>query len=134
MVVTDGRSLPIGFLVTSASPAEVKLAPRTVKTIPLKDLPAYLIGDKAYDSDGLAAQLMKNHWIELIAPNRSNRKVKTQDGRRLRRYRNRWKVERFFAWMGGWRRTQMRWERHLHNYTAFLMLACCMILLRRFVG
>jgi transposase len=28
------------------------------------------------------------------------RKRKTQDGRKLRRYRRRWKVERTFAWLG----------------------------------
>jgi hypothetical protein len=44
--------------------------------------------------------------IELIAPHRRNRKKpKTQDGRPLRRYKRRWKIERLFAWLGtsvGW--------------------------------
>jgi hypothetical protein len=38
--------------------------------------------------------------VELIAPHRSNRsKPRTQDGRALRRYRRRWKVERLNAWL-----------------------------------
>jgi transposase len=43
--------------------------------------------------------------IEMIAPHRHNRKkAKTQDGRKLRRYKRRWKVERLFAWLGNFRR------------------------------
>jgi hypothetical protein len=55
-----------------------------------------LIGDKAYDSDGLDKTLEEEYGIEMISPNRANR-GKTQDGRPLRRYKRRWKVERIFA-------------------------------------
>lgn len=89
-----------------------------------------MIGDKAYDSDPLAEELYIEFGIELIAPNRSNRKVKTQDGRPLRRYKRRWKVERFFAWLNNYRRLVVRWERRMVNYRGFLDLACCLILLR----
>jgi hypothetical protein len=54
-------------------------------------------GDKAYDSDPLDEELATLS-IEMIAPHKSNRqKAKTQDGRKLRRYKRRWKVERLFA-------------------------------------
>jgi hypothetical protein len=43
------------------------------------------VGDNAYDSDKLDAEL-RQYGIELIAPHRRNRKNKTQDRRRLRRY------------------------------------------------
>jgi hypothetical protein len=46
----------------------------------------------------------------MIAPHKSNRKLKTQDGRRLRRYARRWIVERFFAWLQWKRRLLVRWE------------------------
>ena len=60
----------------------------------MADEPKRLIGDKAYDSDSLDAALAKR-GIEMIAPHRSNRTApKTQDGRSLRRYKRRWKVER----------------------------------------
>lgn len=42
--------------------------------------------------------------VELIAPHRRTRKQRTQDGRPLRRYRRRWKVERLFAWLQNFRR------------------------------
>jgi hypothetical protein len=59
--------------------------------------PENLIGDRAYDSDPLDAELRKD-GIEMIAPHRCNRgKPPTQDRRRLSRYMRRWLVERFFA-------------------------------------
>ena len=77
---------------------EVRLVISTLEARFIPELPERLIGDKAYDSDLLDAELAEGA-VELIAPNRSNRKVKTQDGRSLRRYRRRWKVERLFAWL-----------------------------------
>jgi len=71
--------------------------------------PQNLIGDKAYDSDALD-QSLKQQGIEMIAPHRSNRILKTQDGRRLRRYQRRWLVERYFAWLQWQRRLLVRWE------------------------
>jgi hypothetical protein len=48
--------------------------------------PKNLIGDKVYDSDALDEELKKDD-VEMIASHRSTRKLKTQDERRLRRYR-----------------------------------------------
>jgi transposase len=61
-----------------------------------------LIVDKAYDSAALDEQ-MREYGIDMISPNRSNRKQKTQSGRSLRLYRRRWKVELLFAWMQNYR-------------------------------
>jgi transposase len=92
-------------------------------------LPQRLIGDKAYDSDALDEQ-MSEYGIEMISPNRTNRKQRTQDGRPLRRYRRRWKVERLFAWMQNFRRLVTRWEYHIENFLGFVQLACLLMLLR----
>lgn len=89
-----------------------------------------MIGDKAYDSDRLDEQLLCERGITLIAPNRRNRRVPTQDGRPLRRYKRRWKVERLFAWLQNFRRLVNRWERHPENFLGFLHLGCLCILLR----
>ena len=96
----------------------------------LDQLPVRLVGDKAYDSDPLDAQLAEEYGIELIAPNRRGRKRRTQDGRQLRRYRKRWKVERLFAWMHNFRRLVTRWEYHIENFLGFVHLACLHMLLR----
>jgi hypothetical protein len=63
----------------------------------LDELLAHLIGGKAYDSDPLDQKLEDQYGIELIAPNRRGRERRTQDGRKLCRYRKRWTVERLFA-------------------------------------
>ncbi len=96
----------------------------------LDQLPERLIGDKAYDSAALDDRMAEEYGIEMIAPNRRNRKQKTQDGRQLRRYRRRWKVERLFAWMHNFRRLVVRWEYRIENFLGFAQLACLLILLR----
>jgi len=92
--------------------------------------PERLIGDRAYDSDPLDARLAEQ-GIRLIAPHKRNRvKPKTQDGRELRRYQKRWKVERLFAWLQNFRRVLVRFDRFLENYLAFVQIACIIIFLR----
>lgn len=91
-----------------------------------------MIGDRAYDSDPLDERLRTEHGIDLIAPHKSNRrKPRTQDGRTLRRYRRRWKVERLFAWLQNFRRLVTRYEFHEENFLGFVRLGCMCILLRR---
>ena len=101
----------------------------------IKDQPRRLIGDKAYDSDRLDAKLQRERGIELIAPNVRNprRRAKRQDGRPLRRYRRRWKVERLFAWIQYFRRLVVRYEYHVENFLAFIQLGCIIVLPRRFL-
>jgi len=100
MAVADASGLPVAVYVASASPHEVTRVEQTLKTGFLNEIPARLIGDKAYDSDGLDQRLQQDWNIEMIAPHRGGRKrPKTQDGRQLRRYRRRWKIERLFAWL-----------------------------------
>ena len=96
----------------------------------LDEVPERLIGDKAYDSDPLDKTLADDYGVEMISPNRSNRKQKTQDGRPLRRYRRRWKIERVFAWMQNYRRLVTRWEYKIENFLGFVQLACLLMLLR----
>jgi len=96
-----------------------------------KKRPQRLIADKAYDSDPLRKRL-KELKIDLIVPHRKNRtKTKKQDGRKLRRYRKRWKVERTFSWLSNFRRLVVRYERLIEVYQGFFQLACLMIVLNR---
>ena len=130
MAVTDRSSLPLAIHIESASPHEVTLVHNTLQASHVSGTPARLVGDRAYDSDPLDAEL-KELDIEMIAPHRRNRKKpKTQDGRKLRRYKRRWKVERFFAWLQNFRKVVVRYERHVANYAGFVKLGCIVILLR----
>ena len=140
MVVVDGEGIPLGKQLYSASPNEVRLAEETLASVhvsrrhrsgrPRQKVPR-VIADRAYDSDPLRAQLAAR-GIELIAPHRWNRsKPRTQDGRALRRYRRRWKIERTFAWLGNFRRLVVRYDRSITTYEAFFHIACLMITLRK---
>lgn len=98
----------------------------------VEQLPERMIGDKAFDSDPLD-QRLEVRDIEMIAPHKSNRKKRaTQDGRKLRRYKRRWKVERVFAWLQNFRRVLVRYDRYLDNYLGFVLLGCIVILLRNY--
>lgn len=132
MAIADSHGIPIAIHTTSASPHEVTLVEDTLEQNLLPDDPKRIIGDGAYDSDPLDLKLKKRN-IKLIAPHKKNRvAAATQDGREFRRYKRRWKIERVFAWIYNYRRLVTRWEYKLDNYTAFLNLACLLILLRHF--
>ena len=107
----------------------MKLVTATLDARIVADVPDQLIGDKAYDSDRLDEQLLHEYGTEMIAPNRRGRR-RTQDGRSLRRYRRRWKIERLFAWLFNFRRLVVRYEYHAENFQGFVHLGALIILLR----
>jgi transposase len=132
MAVTDAGGVVLSVAVESASPHEVTLVESTLEKRFVEELPEKLIGDKAYDSDALDERLAEQ-GVELIAPHRNNRKKKkTQDRRKLRRYKRRWKVERFFAWLFNYRKCVVRYEYKEDNFKAIVLLASIMILLKSF--
>jgi len=70
--------------------------------------------------------------IEMIASHRRRRKKpNTQEGRKLRRYKKRWKIERLFAWLGNFRRVAVHYERRVGIFLGFVHLGCIIILLKR---
>ncbi len=132
MAICEDSGLPIAIKVASASPHEITLAESTIDARFTRRIPHLLIGDRAYDSDPHDTKLRKRH-IVLIAPHRGNRRrPRTQDGRPLRRYRRRWKVERLNAWLQNNRRLVTRYERDPNNFLGFIHLACMRILLKNY--
>lgn len=139
MVVGDGKGVPLGVSLSSASPAEIRLAPQALKTVAVpragrgrpRQRMVRLIADRAYDGEGFRNHLAAR-GIELVCPHRKNRsRPATQDGRRLRRYRHRWRIERTIAWLGHFRRLVVRYERQTSVFLAFLYFACALIVLRQ---
>jgi transposase len=134
LAVADAGGLPVAVHVASAPPHETTLGAATLAPRFTMETPLRRIGDRAFDSDPLDPQL-RPRGIDLIAPHRRNRaQPKTQDGRALRRYKRRWKVERLWAWLQNFRRVVVRYERHVHNFLGFVHLGCLVILLRTFFG
>jgi transposase len=132
MVLSDGRGLPLGAEIASASPHEVTLIEPLVEQRILPKKPRRLIYDAAADSDPLRKRLWRR-GIELVCPHRKNRKASpTQDGRKLRRHRRRWKIERSISWLQNFRRLVTRYEYYAHLFHGFVQLACLMVVMRRF--
>ena len=129
MAVADRNGLPISVGIASGEKHETKLACKAIKSCFTGELPNNLVGDKAYDSDALTRDLA-SLGVRLIAPHRSGRISKTQDGRRLRRYRRRWRVERLFSWMKHFRRICTRWDRSADIFLGFVQLGATIVLLR----
>lgn len=133
MAVADRAGLPLALSAYSASPHEVTLVESTLDDLLVDETPQRLIGDKAYDCDPLDQRLLDERNIELIAPHKGNRKKpKTQDGRKLRRYQRRWKIERLFAWLQNYRRILVRFDLKLCNYQGFVHLGAINLILRRY--
>jgi len=130
IALADDHSLPRAVSIESASPHESQLVEGVLGHSFLDTLPARLIGDRAYDSDRLDRDLDERYGVVMIAPHRGVRRSPTQDGRPLRRYRNRWRVERLFAWLHHFRRLVIRWEYHVENFFGMVRLGCMQILFR----
>jgi transposase len=137
MVLVDGKGTPLGLYVDSASPAETKLLLPTLKTVkvPGSDKkPERLVADKGYDSNEVR-EALEDRGIEPVIPARKNNKKAThQDGRCLRRYRNRWIVERTNAWIQNFRRLTIRYERRIDIYRSLVHMGCALIVLRKIVS
>ena len=130
--IATGHSVPLAVSVQAASPHESQLVEEALGNSFLDELPARLIGDKAYDRDSLDRQVEEEYGIEMIAPHRRDRRHPTQDGRSLRRCRRRWTVERFFAWLQWFRRLVICYEYHIENFLGMVRLGCMKIMLRYF--
>jgi transposase len=134
------RGPPLGADLEAASPAEVTRLETTLETVAVgrpgkpgrpRKRPERLIADRGDDSNPLRARLARR-GIEPIIPARSNHKRAThEDGRKLRRYRRRWIVERTFAWLGHFRRLVVRGERLITTDAGFFHMACALLTLRR---
>jgi transposase len=143
MVLADGQGTPLGVCVEKASPAEVTLLERTLDSLNMTQRrgrrrpackPERLIADRGYDSNR-ARTLLVTRAIEPIIPRRKNNTVAThQDGRKLRRYRHRWIIERTNAWLQNFRRLVVRYEHHVKHFEALVHMACALITLKKVSG
>ena len=133
MALADSAGLPLAACIAPGSKNDCSLVEETLDEAFVEELPTKLIGDKGFDSRPLAEHLHDERGIDLIAPRRAGiraSRMRKQDGRSLRRYRRRWKVERLFAWLKQFRRINVRWDRKAENFLGFVHLGCIVVLLR----
>jgi len=120
----------------AASPAEGTLLEQTLDTVAVgrpgkpgrpRKRPDRLIVDRGDDSNPLRARLARRGIEPIIPARRHHKRATHQDGRKLRRYRRRWIVERPFAWLGHFRRLVVCDERLITTSAGFFQLACALL-------
>lgn len=93
-----------------------------------------LTADKGYDSRAVRRWL-RAHGTASCIPLRTyaHRRGVGRRPRALRHLaRQRWRVERSFAWWQQFRRLAVRWDHSLVAYHGFVTVACIVICLRKF--
>jgi transposase len=132
-VVVDASGLPLGMATAGADVSEQELLKPALDDVPVEIPPGTpVITDKGHDSDPLRDDL-EDAGYEPIIPHRRNRvKPSRNDGRRLRRYRHRWKVERTNAWLHCYRGLAVRWSYYSFLYDGLVYIAFIHIALQRF--
>jgi IS5 family transposase len=132
-IVVDARGLPLGMATAAADVSENELLMPALDDVPI-ELPKKIpvIADKGHDSDPLRDE-MEEAGFQPIIPHRKNRvRPSRNDGRRLRRYRHRWLVERTNAWLHCYRGLAVRWAYYSFMYIGLVYLAFIHMALNRF--
>ncbi|WP_435878762.1 IS5 family transposase [Streptomyces klenkii] len=130
-LITDGHGTPLALILTGGNRNDItQLLPLLDAVPPVKSRsgrprrkPQVVLADRGYDHDCYREQIRARKILPVIA------RRGTPHGSGLGVYR--WVVERTFAWLHGFRRLRIRWERRADIHEALLKLACCLITLRQ---
>ncbi|WSK73375.1 IS5 family transposase [Streptomyces sp. NBC_01276] len=126
-VIVDGQSIPLAVSLTGGNRNDVTQLMPLLRKIPAvaglvgrpRRRPDTLLADRGYDHD----KYRRLVWATGVKPVIARRGVPHGSG--LGVYR--WVVERTIAWLHGFRRLRIRWERRDDIHEAFLGLATCLI-------
>ena len=132
-VVVDRSGLPLGTATPAANVSEQALLVEALDDVPL-ELPDGIpvVADRGHDSDPLRDDLEAEGFVPVIPHRRNRVRPPRTDGRRLRRYRHRWRVERTNAWLHCYRGLAVRWCHYSFLYTGLVYLAFIHMALQRF--
>jgi transposase len=126
-VAGDRGGLPLSVILSAANANDSTMLEAVLEDIPLirmptgrrRRRPGKLHADKAYDHRRCRAYLRRRGIHSRIA----RRMVESS----ARLGRHRWTIERTGAWLGGFRRLRIRYERSSERFYALAMLACSVI-------
>nr|WP_229928889.1 IS5 family transposase [Kitasatospora xanthocidica] len=126
-VLVEGRGIPLAVSLTGGNHNDVTQLPPLLAKVPAvsglvgrpRRRPEVLLADRGYDHD----KYRRLVWKQGIKPVIARRGV--AHGSNLGAYR--WVVECTIAWLHGFRRLRVRWERRDDIHEAFLGLATCLI-------
>ncbi|MGR6975023.1 IS5 family transposase [Streptomyces cynarae] len=126
-LITDGHGAPLAVILTGGNRNDVTLLLPLLDAVPPvrgrvgrpRRRAVTLFADRGYDHDCYRRQVRTRGIVPAIA------RRGTGHGSGLGVHR--WVVERTFAWLHGFRRLRVRWERRADIHEAFLKLACCLV-------
>ena len=119
--------LPLSVILSAANANDSTIFDAVLDDIPAirmptgrrRRRPTKVHADKAYDHRRCRRYLRRRG----IRPRIARRMVEPSD----RLGRHRWTIERTGAWLGGWRRLRIRYERDSERFFALVLLACSVI-------
>ncbi|MEU9439297.1 IS5 family transposase [Streptomyces sp. NPDC048252] len=109
-LITDGHGTPLAVLLTGLLPLLDAIPPVRGRIGRPRRKPDSLFADRGYDHDIYRDQVRARGIVPAIA------RRGTLHGTGLATYR--WVVERSFAWLHGFRRLRIRWERRADIHEA----------------
>ena len=132
-VVIERGGLPLGVAAAPANVTEYDLLMPALEDVPVhvpQGTP--VVADKGHDSDTLRDDMEKAGFVPVIPHRRNRTRPSRNDGRRLRRYRGRWRVERTNAWLHCYRGLAVRWSYYSFMYVGLVYLSIIHMALQRF--
>jgi len=128
-IITNKCGVPIAYCLEKASVHDSKLFEKTLKRTMLKTKKKVtLLADKGYSSMK-NKKIAKGYNINLICPNKSN--FKQRIFKKDSKLRKRYIVEACNSWIKQFRRMRLRYENRITNFESFLLLAFCIITIRK---
>jgi transposase len=131
-VLSDRTGIPLSVALSAANANDAFALQPLVRAVPAirsrrgprRRKPAKLLADKAYDQADLRA------WVRSrgIAVRIARKGIESAD----RLGRHRWVIERTMAWLTGYRRLTLRYERNASHFLGFLTLAATITCYKKF--
>jgi transposase len=126
-LASDAGGLPLSVVISAANANDATMFEAVLDDIPpilmptgrRRHRPGKVHADKAYDHRRCRAYLRRRG----IRPRIARRMIESS----ARLGRHRWTIERTGAWLGGWRRLRIRYERSSERLYALVLLACAVI-------
>jgi transposase len=121
----DALGYPLGFLLTGANVSDYDQAKPLLKKHLSKG--AAVMMDKGYDSDAIRAYVNQLGGTTVIAITASRAKKPPFD---QHLYRERHRIENFFARLKAFRRLSTRYEKLAAHFSSMISLACVLLWLK----
>lgn len=122
-MAVDALGNPVRFIVTGGERNDITQAPALIEGLPA----AYVLADKAYDSDPFRQDIKASGAQAVIPLNRTRARYDDHD---KHLYKERNLVERFFNKLKHFRGVATRYDKRADNYLAGVKLASVRIWMR----